>query len=140
MASPASPLTLSFGLFEQVWKALVSRRKARKLNVNRDLAWQQLLQDGENADFLHAHVAADDLKRRKGHENHVAKVAKNVLREAPMAGAAPKPERVASKTTRASSPEGRKSASHKVAAKRRPQTRPAATAGSTRRKGVAGAK
>ena len=133
MARDASPLILSFKSFDRLWKTLVSRRKARKLNVDRDLVWQQLAQSGENADFLRANVEAKDTERGKVRANRVAK---NLLRETPRAGAAPEAEAVASKSAKAIVTASGKSASRKIAAKRGAQNRPATAARTSRRNRV----
>lgn len=61
MASDASSLTLSYESFGKLWKALVSKRKARKLNVDRDQVWNRLLRGGGDADLLGAPGASTSL-------------------------------------------------------------------------------
>jgi hypothetical protein len=136
VASDASPLTLSYPLFERLWKALVSKRKARKLNVDRDTVWQQLGQSGENAEFLRDDAASKELKRDKGREPGVAVVQGNALPTAPNAGAAPKRKTAVSKT--ASVTKGKKSASSKRGTKRGVKKRTGAAGATGRRKRVAG--
>lgn len=49
---PGDAIPMTYELFEQFWNALVSRRKARKLDVDRNTAWRQLCDSGEGAAFL----------------------------------------------------------------------------------------
>ena len=46
-------LMLRYDVFARLWKVLVSRRKARKLDIDRNQAWEQLLANGDAAQFLY---------------------------------------------------------------------------------------
>ena len=89
MATDVPALTLSYSSFAQFWKALVSKRKARKLNVDRDLAWLQLTASGENAEFLRAHAASKSGKSRKRDEKSPVSMPEAAAVTEP----APKPKR-----------------------------------------------
>ena len=58
-------VTLTYDSFARLWQALVSKRKARKLDVDTDQAWAQLRSDGPAAHFLQAHAARDEKKRKR---------------------------------------------------------------------------
>jgi hypothetical protein len=63
--SDAAALTLTHEAFGRIWKALVSKRKARKLNVDRETAWAQLVSDGDAAPFLVMRAALGRAKAEK---------------------------------------------------------------------------
>ena len=67
MPRASSPLELTYESFEQFWKALVSKRKARKLDVDVASAWRQLSDAGGGAGFLRLHAESKAAKgKRKG--------------------------------------------------------------------------
>lgn len=109
------PLTLSYQSFERVWKALVSKRKARKLNVDRDLVWQQLMQSGGEAAFLRS--AVKNAKRDHAGDSRDANPEQN-----PLLGTAhamsPAKRKAGGKAASPAS-DGGKTAARKVVAKRR---------------------
>src|SRR5262249_25025028 len=62
----ATPLVLTYDSFTSFWKALVSRRKAKRIDVDKDQAWSQLHADGVNARFLRSEAARKEAKKAKG--------------------------------------------------------------------------
>jgi len=67
MPRDASPLELTYESFEQFWKALVSKRKARKLDVDVASAWRQLSEGGAGAAFLRLHAESKAAKAERKH-------------------------------------------------------------------------
>jgi len=67
MPRDASPLELTYESFEQFWKALVSKRKARRLDVDVASAWRQLSEGGAGAAFLRLHAASKATKAERKH-------------------------------------------------------------------------
>ena len=67
MPRDASPLELTYESFEQFWKALVSKRKARRLDVDVASAWRQLSEGGAGAAFLRLHAESKAAKAERKH-------------------------------------------------------------------------
>jgi hypothetical protein len=65
MPRASSPLELTYASFEQFWKALVSKRKARKLDVDVASAWQQLSKAGRDAGFLRRRAESKAAKAQR---------------------------------------------------------------------------
>jgi hypothetical protein len=65
MPRDAASLELTHESFEQFWKALVSKRKARKLGIDIASAWRQLSDGGSGAAFLRAYAEAKTSKAQR---------------------------------------------------------------------------
>src|SRR5262249_23107307 len=90
------PLTLTYDSFANFWKALVSRRKAKRLSVDKDKAWTQLRADGAGAAFLRAEAARKEAKKTR----RAADGGKDTDAKRPKAKASKKSARRAAKTSR----------------------------------------
>ena len=118
----AMPLTLTYDSFAHFWNALVSRRKAKRLDVNKDTAWAQLRSEGVAAPFLQAAVARKEAKKARRDEDPGKESDEKAKkkRSKPSAEAAAK----TGSAPRTKKPAARKAAkSAKTAARRRAKSR-----------------
>ena len=85
MPRASSPLELTYESFEQFWKALVSKRKARKLDVDVASAWRQLSDAGGGAAFLRLHAESKAVKEKRKSPVQAAKPAESARENAKIA-------------------------------------------------------
>jgi len=115
MNSDVSSVTLSQELFDRFWRALVSKRKARRLEVDRESVWQQLGRSGVDAEFLRA--GAKNVKRDSQAEASTEGLVAEAPAKAPKVAQEPRRKRVIAKPPRALAAKASKGSMRKAGTK-----------------------